>query len=93
MFGSTGANCIVIGSSRVISSKLYSTEVSNLLDFLFLGKESLDPIDLPRFRRGLDVLAIAFPESHIGISICDGALKSGICDFSTLFGSVKAFGN
>ena len=63
MFGSTGADCIVIGSSGAISSKLYSTGVSNLLDFLFLGKESLDLIGLPRFRRGLDVLAIAFPES------------------------------
>ena len=83
MFGSTGANCILIGSSGV----------SNLLDFIFLGKESLDPIGLPCFRRGLDVLAIAFPESPIGISICAGALTVGICDFSTLFGSVKASGN
>ena len=84
MFGSTGADCSVIGSSGVISSKLYYTGVSNLLFFLFLGKESLDPIGLPRFRRGLDVLAIAFPESPIGISICAGTLTAGICDFSTL---------
>ena len=93
MFGSTGADCTVIGSSRAISSKLYSTRVNNLLDILFLGKESLDPIGPPRFRRGLDVLAIAFPESPIGISICAGALTTGICDFSTLRGSVKASGN
>ena len=93
MFGSTEADCIVIGSSGAISSKLYSTGVSNLLDFLFLKKESLDSIGLPHFRRGLDVLAIAFPESPIGISICAGALTAGICDFSTLFGSVKASGN
>ena len=93
MFGSTRADRIVIGSSGAISSKLYSTGVSNLLDFLFLGKESLDPISFPHFRRGLDVLAITFPESPIGISICAGALTAGICDLSTLFGSVKASGN
>ena len=93
MFGSTGVDCIVIGSSGAISSKLYSTGVSNLLDFLFLRKESLDPIGLPRFIHGLDVLAITFLESPIGFSICAGALTAGICDFSTLFGSVKASGN
>ena len=93
VFGSIGADCIVIGSSGAISSKLYSIGVSNLLDFLFLGKESLDPIGLPCFRRGLDVLAIAFPESPIWISICVGALTAGICDVSTLFESVKASGN
>ena len=93
MFGSTRADCIVIGSSGAISSKLYSTGVSNLLDFLFLRKESLDPIGLPCFRHGLDALAIAFPESPIGISICAAALTAGICDFSTLFESVKASGN
>ena len=93
MFGSTGADCIVIGSSGAISSKLYSTGVSNLLHFLFLGKEYLDLIGLPHFRRGLDVLAIAFHESPIGISICVGALIARICDFSTLFGSVKESGN
>ena len=93
MFGSTGADYIVIGSSGVISSKLYSIGVSNLLDFLFLGKESLDPIGLPHFRRGLDVLAIAFPESPIRISICAGALTVRICDFNTLFKSVKASDN
>ena len=93
MFGSTGADCIVIDSSGAISSKLYSMGVSNLLDFLFLGKESLDPIGLPHFRRGLDVLAITFHESPIGISICAGALTAGICDFSTLFESVKTSGN
>ena len=68
-------------------------QLSYLLDFLFLGKESLDPIGLPRFRRGLDALAIAFPESPIGISICAGVLTARICDFITLFGSVKASGN
>ena len=93
MFGSTGADCIVIGSLGAISSKLYSTGVRNLLYFLFLGKEYLDPIGLPRFRRGLGVLAIAFPESPIGISICVGALTTGICDFSTLFRLMKTSGN
>ena len=77
VFSLTGADCVVIGSSGVISSKLYSTGVSNLLDFLFLRKESLDPIGLPRFRRGLDALAITFPESPIGISICAGVLTAG----------------
>ena len=57
------------------------------------GKESLDLIGLPRFRRGLDVLAIAFPESPIGISMCAGVLTTEICYFITLFGLVKASGN
>ena len=58
MFGSTGADCIVIGYSGAISSKLYSIGVSNLLDFLFLGKESLDPI-------GADNLVTNDPSCHI----------------------------
>ena len=76
------------------SGILNNTEVPTFLFFSFSFKFlSLKPISLPRFWRAIDSFANVLIIYSFGTSIRARAIKIGICNLVTLFGSVNASSN